>query len=1014
MPVFSDEQVEALNNWARTDPALHRWFPYLGPEDGLGDLLQRTLSMILKQSDDSASFGGIGTISFEVDNFYLTQNVGSTDEVQVNLRGGVGEQGEKGDTGDTGPAGPAGADGADGEDGIGFYGINVGQTDDNPTFKGIDTLKFEVANFYVTQQDLSTAIINFRGEGGGGSGEANTASNLAGDEGVFASKAGVDLRFKSLTAGSNISLSSDGNAITIASTASGGGGGFYGVLFEESEAGGYSERDDVLVVDSSYFYMQSNASAKPLLSFHEDNVDHDKLTNFTVDEHFTEASIDHTNIQNVGSNTHAQIDAQLAGIGPGFYGVLIKESEAGGYSQKDDELNFDSNYFYLQDNGSAKPLVSFTGLNANEVDYVDFYINSDNVEEALDSLRDQHVDAWEPTGFVNRTTSSISFSNPARIFTITPEGSKGFDIYVQGKKFTKTSAESVIISNTEGLHFVYYDRTGALKSITAANTSTRAMIHTTALASIIYWDATNQREIYVADERHGIVMSGATHYHFHDIWGCMWEKGLGLVDFTVDGDGDDNISAQFGYGDGEIHDEDLAFDIDDGPVPAAIPIYYKWGTDADWRRKEADPYPMIYSGTVGYTGPNGRLPYNQNDSGDWKLTEVTQADFVLVHYFATNDRFYGIIGVQGEADYNNLGQARTGAATEIGEITTAGMAFAEFTPVGSVIFQTRTTYDNTPMARVRATDTGDDYVDFRGQQFAGGSGASSDHGGLSGLADDDHAQYTLADGTRDFTGEQSMGSNKLTNLAQPTAANDAARLTDIPPGFYGVTFRESEAGGYVNKTDQLTFSSTHFYLTSDASGKAFVSLVAGAASTVSGTFASATEWEFNHSMNTDEVVWSTYDDGEEAFIPQRVDVSDPNTAYFYMAEATAGHAVLVGGEAGGGGSGGSGETYVKAMLLLNSETGTPTVRDSLNISSVTDNGVGDFTINFTAGTFADSDYFFVAKSVGDGADPTDCDENHDNKVRSSSQNRIYNWEEAPTATGFLKDSDYISMLWFHT
>lgn len=55
-----------------------------------------------------------------------------------------------------------------------------------------------------------------------GSGEANTASNLPGDEGVFASKSSLDLQFKSLTAGTNISLSSDANAITI--NATGGSG----------------------------------------------------------------------------------------------------------------------------------------------------------------------------------------------------------------------------------------------------------------------------------------------------------------------------------------------------------------------------------------------------------------------------------------------------------------------------------------------------------------------------------------------------------------------------------------------------------------------------------------------------------------------------------------------------------------------------------------------------------------------------------------------------------------------
>lgn len=54
--------------------------------------------------------------------------------------------------------------------------------------------------------------------GAGGVGEANTASNLGGGQGLFASKLGSDLRFKSLVAGTNVTLSADGNTITINAT----------------------------------------------------------------------------------------------------------------------------------------------------------------------------------------------------------------------------------------------------------------------------------------------------------------------------------------------------------------------------------------------------------------------------------------------------------------------------------------------------------------------------------------------------------------------------------------------------------------------------------------------------------------------------------------------------------------------------------------------------------------------------------------------------------------------------
>lgn len=51
-----------------------------------------------------------------------------------------------------------------------------------------------------------------------------------------------------------------------------------------------------------------------------------------------------------------------------------------------------------------------------------------------------------------------------------------------------------------------------------------------------------------------------------------------------------------------------------------------------------------------------------------------------------------------------------------------------------------------------------------------------DHGNLQGLADDDHTQYIRVDGTRAFTGDQSLGGFKITSLANPTLGTDAVNL----------------------------------------------------------------------------------------------------------------------------------------------------------------------------------------------------------------------------------------------
>lgn len=63
-----------------------------------------------------------------------------------------------------------------------------------------------------------------------------------------------------------------------------------------------------------------------------------------------------------------------------------------------------------------------------------------------------------------------------------------------------------------------------------------------------------------------------------------------------------------------------------------------------------------------------------------------------------------------------------------------------------------------------------------------------DHGSIGGLTDDDHTQYTLADGTRAFSGDQSMGANQLTSVGDPTSATiDAAADDAVPMSFLAST-----------------------------------------------------------------------------------------------------------------------------------------------------------------------------------------------------------------------------------
>jgi len=337
---------------------------------------------------------------------------------------------------------------------------------------------------------------------------------------------------------------------------------------------------------------------------------------------------------------------------------------------------------------------------------------------------DAIVATSEPTGFPNRTDTTIAFNGSTRVFTLAPVASS-FDVFLAGIKRTFTSALTVTLTDDDGLWYVYVDSTtGAL---VATQTFSILIITQHAFVSVLYFDAVNDVAIFLADERHGLVMDAATHAYQHTTRGAVYGAGLALGNLTVDGSGSLDSHAQLSVSDGFFNDEDIRADIVDGapqdlaPV-ALVPVFYRSGSTA-WRRKTADSFPFIYSGTAGFTGASGRPPFNDGTGGSWSLVEVAENKFFVLHLFATNNIAAPIIAVQGIAQYDTQSAARAGATTEINALT--GLPFPEIVALGSVIVQASSAYENTPKARFRSTDIGATHVDFRPRRWTDGDSASS-------------------------------------------------------------------------------------------------------------------------------------------------------------------------------------------------------------------------------------------------------------------------------------------------
>ena len=104
-------------------------------------------------------------------------------------------------------------------------------------------------------------------------------------------------------------------------------------------------------------------------------------------------------------------------------------------------------------------------------------------------------------------------------------------------------------------------------------------------------------------------------------------------------------------------------------------------------------------------------------------------------------------------------------------------------------------------------------------------------------------------------------------------------------------------------------------------------------------------------------------------------------------------------------------TTCKAWVNFNG-TGTVAIRASYNVSSITDNGTGDYTVNFTT-ALADANYSVNGTASGNGAHPTFAMATAHDVAPSASSLRIYTARTGGGGSGGDKiDSTYASVAIF--
>ena len=397
----------------------------------------------------------------------------------------------------------------------------------------------------------------------------------------------------------------------------------------------------------------------------------------------------------------------------------------------------------------------------------------------IDDLLAIHSDTQEPNGFIREqpdTMGDNSYDSTTGYIRIFPKsGQPNFQYYVDGIKHTETGTKSITLDTTvNGIRAIYFREDGELyEDVTPGG---HDMFMKYALVAIVYYNTDSADTLMAADERHGITMSGATHYYLHFTSGAVYYSGLALSGLTTTGQ-----TTYTGIDAGVIFDEDIKHE------PAAqtdIPFWYIKTVDIGdgagaidrWYMEPNASTTVPQLGWLDGTNTPGtdNLYYNLNTAGVWALDTVTTSnDYALVHILTTNDRNHPSVAVLGQNKYSKISDARDGAATELANLTTLNLPGPEIVDVATYILDGRGGLEPTELL-------GTDYwIDWRYSSATGTSSPSS-HSTLADLSTSGHPASVIATDTSSFNGQLSTA-DTTTQKALDTLDNYTV-WTAVSPG----------------------------------------------------------------------------------------------------------------------------------------------------------------------------------------------------------------------------------------
>lgn len=336
------------------------------------------------------------------------------------------------------------------------------------------------------------------------------------------------------------------------------------------------------------------------------------------------------------------------------------------------------------------PLITTRVTSAVDATTKNAPLTNAEIDQNFINLNTALINSGDATGFVDRTSSTLSFNDATRTLTFAPTGSN-FTMYHRGREIVVSSSQTLVISNSPGSHWIHWDYAQNRLVDLGANPNIRDNL----LVAYIYWDSSSSYAPIFADERHSVSRDTQWHYYQHTTNGAIWKSG-GDITYTVNNTNDVSISIA---GPIVLADEDLEHTIANAETPtlpyeqtlsntaqsdANLPILYLNGT----------VYKQLTATTLPWYPSTTRAFYNPVVSNSGSLTSAAADDLFVIYWIvATNDTRAPVKLIMGRGAYATYAEAETE------NFDSYGLPMPEIAPMYKVILKTRSSYTQN-LARV--------------------------------------------------------------------------------------------------------------------------------------------------------------------------------------------------------------------------------------------------------------------------------------------------------------------------